>query len=396
MADIHKAGLLCVRDNRLLLCRKSRGTPLLILPGGKFEGDESAVECLERELREELGDVCMKNAVYAGTIELEAADPGKTLRMELYRADLDGTPTPQAEIAELIWFAAADDQAVLAPSIRHILETGLVILSPEEAFPRMQPSAAQIQGAPCWFELGTTDQSAASKFYSQLFGWTVNDVPIGEGMLYSMYQLGGRDVAAGYTMMPEMLAAGVPPHWAVYFASANADQTAAKVAELGGTIIQPPFDVFEHGRMAVCKDPEGTVFSIWQSKDHSGATAMGELNTVCWSELASRDVKKAAEFYVGLFGWETNESNAAPTEYTEFMAGGEPRGGMVQMNEMWQGVPSHWGIYFRVADCDAAAARVKELGGSLKHGPFDAPGVGRIAIAADPQGAIFSVIKLNM
>jgi len=395
MADYHKAGLLCVRDNRLLLCRKSRGTQLLILPGGKFEGDETAIECLQRELSEELGEVRMKNPVYAGTVELEAADPGKTLRMELYRADLEGTPLAKAEIAELIWFGAGDNRALLAPSIRHIFEAGIVVLSPEEAFPAMQPSPAQTPGAPCWFELATTDQSAAKTFYSQLFGWSVNDVPIGEGMLYSMYQLGGRDVGAGYTMMPDMVAAGVPTHWAVYFAAASADGTAQKVTELGGSIIQPPFDVMEHGRMAVCKDPEGAVFSLWQPKSHTGATAMGELNTVCWSELATRDMQKAAQFYVALFGWDTKRS-AGAMEYTEFMAGGQPRGGLLQMTEMWQGIPAHWGIYFRVADCDAAVAKVKELGGAIKHGPFDAPGVGRIAVAADPQGAMFSLIKLDM
>lgn len=396
MADYNKAGLLCVRNNRLLLCRKAHGTQLLILPGGKFEGSESAIECLERELREELGDVRMKDPVYAGTVEQEAADPGKTLRMDLYRADLDGTPAPQAEIAELIWFGPNDDRALVSPSIRHILETGIVVLSPEEALRTMQPSPAQTPGAPCWFELATTDQKGANSFYSQLFGWSVFDAPISDGMVYTMYQLRGRDVAAGYTMMPDMISAGVPTHWAVYFATLNADQTAQKVTELGGSLIQPPFDVMEHGRMAVCKDPEGSAFCLWQPKAHAGATAVGELNTVCWSELATRDINKARQFYVGLFGWETKTSNAASTEYTEFIAGGMPRGGLLQMNEMWQGIPSHWGIYFRVDDTDATVARVKELGGSVKHGPFDAPGVGRIAVVADPQGTIFSVIQLNM
>src|SRR5215207_3737641 len=155
-ADYHKPGLLCVRNNRLLLCRKSRGTQLLILPGGKFEEGESALDCLARELREELGNVRMVDPSYVTTIEIEAADPGKILRMELYRADLEGTPVPQAEIDELIWFAADDDRSRLAPSIRHILDTGLVLLSPVEDHP-MQPSASQVLGAPCWFELATSD-----------------------------------------------------------------------------------------------------------------------------------------------------------------------------------------------------------------------------------------------
>jgi predicted enzyme related to lactoylglutathione lyase len=66
------------------------------------------------------------------------------------------------------------------------------------------------------------------------------------------------------------------------------------------------------------------------------------------------------------------------------------------MDAQWEGIPSNWGIYFRVEDCDATAERVKELGGKVCHGPFDAPGVGRIAVLSDPQGAYFSVIKLTM
>jgi 8-oxo-dGTP pyrophosphatase MutT (NUDIX family) len=57
MADIHKAGLLVIENGRILLCRKKHSTPLLILPGGKLERDETAEECLHRECREELGDV---------------------------------------------------------------------------------------------------------------------------------------------------------------------------------------------------------------------------------------------------------------------------------------------------------------------------------------------------
>lgn len=118
MADFEKAGLLVVREGRILLCRRKRGSPLLILPGGKFEPGETAIECLVRELREELGEVTATGLRHVGAYSDRAAgDPGKTVRIELYRGELAGMPVASAEIAELVWFGPGDDWAQLAPSL---------------------------------------------------------------------------------------------------------------------------------------------------------------------------------------------------------------------------------------------------------------------------------------
>ena len=119
---IEKSGLLFVRDGKVLLCRKKRGTSLLILPGGKREAGESPIECLTRELREELGDVEAVAPELVGTYEHEAAGAnGKIVRIELYRAELTGDARAQSEIAELIWFGAEDDRALLAPSLSALI-----------------------------------------------------------------------------------------------------------------------------------------------------------------------------------------------------------------------------------------------------------------------------------
>jgi 8-oxo-dGTP diphosphatase len=122
MADIHKAGFLHLKDGRVLLCRKKRGTSLLILPGGKLEQDESAEECLRRECREELGEVEVSNLRYIGDYESSAAgQAGKTVKIELYAGELRGTPAPHSEIDELVWFDPRDDAAQLAPSLRNVI-----------------------------------------------------------------------------------------------------------------------------------------------------------------------------------------------------------------------------------------------------------------------------------
>jgi 8-oxo-dGTP diphosphatase len=118
VADYNKIGLLVMRDARLLLCRKKHTTALLILPGGCLEPGESAMDCLHRELQEELGEVSVTNLEYVGAYSDKAAgSEGKTVRIELYRGDLGGEPRPHSEIKELVWFSARDDRSRLAPSI---------------------------------------------------------------------------------------------------------------------------------------------------------------------------------------------------------------------------------------------------------------------------------------
>lgn len=122
MADIHKAGLLHLKDGRVLLCRKKHSTALLILPGGTLEEGESAEECLRREIREELGEVDVFPLSFLGNYESVAAGhEDKTVRIELFAGELHGTPAPHAEIKELVWFGPQDDAALLAPSLRNVI-----------------------------------------------------------------------------------------------------------------------------------------------------------------------------------------------------------------------------------------------------------------------------------
>ena len=119
MADFNKVGALIQREDRILLCRKSHGTSKLILPGGRVEAGESDLHCLAREIREELGDVALRNVQYVATYEDRAAfdDPAviKTVRIALYRGDLIGRPAPASEIAELVWFGPESDRGHLTP-----------------------------------------------------------------------------------------------------------------------------------------------------------------------------------------------------------------------------------------------------------------------------------------
>jgi hypothetical protein len=249
-------------------------------------------------------------------------------------------------------------------------------------------------GSFCWVELGTIDSAAAKTFYSELFGWQSHDLPIGPGGVYTMLRVHDKDLGALYEMDKNMRELGIPPHWLQYIAVASVDQSTARVNALGGTVLKGPFDVPGAGRMAVIQDPAGAVFALWQANPHIGAQIMGELNTLCWSELATNDKPKALEFYTRLFGWSAKTNPADPQQYTELSNDARPMGGIMEISKEWGDVPPHWLPYFMVADCDASVAKAKELGGSVKVPPMDIPKVGRFATIADPQGAVFSIVHL--
>ena len=94
-------------------------------------------------------------------------------------------------------------------------------------------------GSFCWIELGTTDQQAAKTFYAKLFGWNVNEFPMGPGETYSVFQLNGRDTGGGYTLRKDQRDQGVPPHWMLFIAVQDAESTVAKVTKAGGKVVMP-------------------------------------------------------------------------------------------------------------------------------------------------------------
>ena len=245
----------------------------------------------------------------------------------------------------------------------------------------------------CWAELATSDTAAAKAFYTELFGWSINDVPMGEEGVYTMLQIRGKDAAALYELNEEQRAQSVPPHWMAYVSVTSADDVAARAKSLGGTLLMEPFDVLDSGRMALVQDPTGAMLSVWEPHQHIGAQIANEPGGLTWAELLTNDTATAGQFYSQLFGWDAETADMGGTTYTTFMSGGQPAGGMMQMPEELGDVPPHWMVYFAVADCDRSVDQVSALGGQILAPPMDIEGVGRFATLQDPQGAVVSIIQ---
>jgi predicted enzyme related to lactoylglutathione lyase len=153
-------------------------------------------------------------------------------------------------------------------------------------------------------------------------------------------------------------------------------------------------DVMDFGRMAVFTDPTGAFFGVWQPGTHKGAELANEPGAFSWNELTTTDVDAAKAFYAEVFGYGAETHEGGPFPYTEFSVGGRTIAGALPKGpHLPPEVPSHWAVYFAVADLEASVAKVKELGGSVMMDRVDSP-AGPFAAVADPQGGTFLIIQL--
>ena len=247
-------------------------------------------------------------------------------------------------------------------------------------------------GAPCWIELFTNDTDAARTFYGDLFGWTSEQSGPEYGG-YIIFSKDGTQVAGG-------MGNSDPEHpadfWTVYLASDDAAATVDLASANGGQVILAPMPVGEMGTMAMIADAGGAAVGVWQPNEHKGFGVWQEPGSPSWFELHTRDYVDAVPFYEAVFDWDTHvQGDTDEFRYTTLGEGdGQLAGVMDASGFLPEGVPSHWTVYFNVADADASVARVLELGGARLDGPDDTP-YGRIATVADPTGSVFRLHQPN-
>ena len=273
-------------------------------------------------------------------------------------------------------------------------------------------------GVPCWVDTWQPDADAAMGFYTELFGWEAEDtMPDGVEGTHYMCSLRGRDVAA-IASRPHA-AQGVMrgrsageaeerpvSSWTTYVWVDDVDATIAKAKDAGGSALMEPFDALDEGRIAVIADPAGAAIGIWQPGAHKGAQLVNEPSAYAMSALMTTDPEGAKRFYPEVFGWEIETFEMGEDEMVMWLVpgyvGGEPQqpvrrdvvATMLAPSANGDAPPPHWDVDFWIADVDAAAAKVEELGGRILTPPYDIPGTGlRQGVFMDPQGATFSLTQ---
>jgi len=242
-------------------------------------------------------------------------------------------------------------------------------------------------GVPCWADLWTSDVKGADRFYNELFGWQTEE-PNPEFGGYFMFTRDGVPVAGGMGDMGDMSAQNL---WKIYLATDDIDKTVARADAEGADIVTGAMQVGDSGIQAVLIDPTGAHFGVWQPLEFAGFTVLHEKNAPSWFELHTRDYDRALDFYRSVFGWETNAIEGMAYSTVADPDGGEEVAGVLDAAPFLpEGVPSHWSVYWEVADAAATAALAGRLGGTVVNDAEDTP-YGRLATCLDPTGSEFKL-----
>lgn len=177
-------------------------------------------------------------------------------------------------------------------------------------------------GTPCWIDYGAADLGAAKAFYADLLGWSYS----GSEAEFGGYLTAEKNGLAAAGMAPQM-DPGDPPRWTTYFATDDADATAARISAAGGSVVVEPMDVGPMGRMAIALDPQGHPFGLWQAGQQPGVQIYNEPGALVWNDAAVEDPAAARDFYGSVFGFRFDELEGAGGYFT-FATGEAPLGGL--------------------------------------------------------------------
>ena len=262
--------------------------------------------------------------------------------------------------------------------------------APVHAAPPLPPinspvPAPHIAGSFVWFDLVTDDLGASAAFYGAVFGWTVRSA----GPAYRVIRLGAHDI--GGMLVPD----GSRPanaRWIALISVADVAKAAQFAAREGGKVLVAPFDAPQRGTHALLADPRGAVFGVLRSSTGDPADAPVPHGGFFWADLFTPDPARDAVFYRDLFGYQLSEAPHEPNAPARVMlsAAGYARAGVAALPQP-ELLPG-WLPYVLVDDVPAAIRRTLAAGGQVRLAPSAGLLDGRLAVIADPRGALIGIV----
>jgi predicted enzyme related to lactoylglutathione lyase len=239
-------------------------------------------------------------------------------------------------------------------------------------------------------ELVTPDIAAAKQFYAALFGWTFTDY-IQRGIMFTQAALDG-DVVGGMFQRP--LPPGKHPGWISFIATSDLGKTEALAIQNGAKELLSPRSMANLGQEAVLTDPQGAVFAILQSGSGDPPDVLSDPGEWIWSSLIATDPAADADFYKTVFGYDVDTlPDSQDAKHLILASENYARASINPIPSTWTSAKPRWLNYIRVNDAAAMSAKVTSLGGRVVQPAHVDRHGGKIAIVADPAGALFGLME---
>lgn len=243
-----------------------------------------------------------------------------------------------------------------------------------------------------WHDLITDDVEAARNFYGGLFGWAFEDTTGPRGNDYTVITASGRYVG-GIVGLADPADADYS-RWLPYLSVADVDAASELTESAGGRIIVAPVELENIGRAAAVTDPQGAVLGLLRSRvGDPEDLPRADRGLVVWNELLAADDAGAAEFYRSLAGFEAATRARRGGAYTELLAQGRPRAGIMDRPD--DRLTPIWLTHFAVDDVVLAASQAERLGGRVLLAPAPELREGMLAVITDPTGAILALQQIQ-
>ncbi|HVU17832.1 MAG TPA: VOC family protein [Candidatus Didemnitutus sp.] len=247
-----------------------------------------------------------------------------------------------------------------------------------------------------WADLFTDDTSAATAFYTGLFGWTatVIDRPTKDGTKpYTILHNGDRPVAGIYHR-PTLLKDAAHGRWVGYISVPDVVAALKAATDAGGKIVTHPKKLVDRGEQGVFADSDGALVGVMHSGSGDPGEYLADPGDWVWAELFARDPVQAGKAYGQIAGYECQPDNRTPRpDDSILISGGFSRASILPLPNKPK-AHAAWLFFVRVANVKEATEKAVKLGGRVAVAPDDSQGQGWRAVVVDPAGVHIGLLEL--
>ncbi len=254
----------------------------------------------------------------------------------------------------------------------------------------MPPTGAQLSGKIIWHDLFTRDVVAAREFYTQLFGWRYQTYTSGD-KTYTLLTHNGKSIAGIVELEPGNQNEN---QWLSYISVVDVKQAFGHVTANGGKVLLSPRLFHQRGELAIFTDPEGAAFGVLNSMSGDPEDVLAKPGEWIWADLLAKNPHQLTQFYQSIADYIVVDDTRSPEANDYFLRTSGFARASVRPLPVDDILPN-WLPYIRVENVMSSLMKVTQFGGRTIIEPDPGLFDNKLAVIADPTGAVFGIVQIK-